>query len=258
VSHHRPAYGQRNKADKNLLNTRAADHQEQSNSTKGQTNNKDQYTEGKMSIVNIWKTMNIFERIMAILTFAGVVIAIFTGLIFWKQLDEMKTDERAWLNISSGIVQFPKDISSVSTVPVSVPMTINNIGKTAARTIRSEFVMDYEVNGQSPDFVYDGRVRTYSTTGIMFPNAPQPVEVAFAKAQLGNPNGPAESRYLTPSEYQDLSNGNAYMAIYARATFADIFGTQHWLRYCTFFAAPNAKAIVTARQCTDYNDTDHD
>lgn len=211
-----------------------------------------------MWLARICKKMSIFERTMAILTFAGVVIAIFTGLIFWKQLAEMRTDQRAWISFSAGVAQFPKDLSFVNMVPVTVPITINNIGKTPARIVHTEFVMDYEVNGGSPDFVYENRARTIDTAGMISPNSPQLINVMFSKAKLNKPNEPTEPRYLTGSEFNDMANGTGYMVIYAKAEFVDIFGTQHWLHYCTFFVAPNVNVTVTARQCTDYNDTDHD
>lgn len=198
-----------------------------------------------------------FEWIIAVLTAAGVVIAILTGGIFWLQLGEMKTDQRAWVTVSLKPVQFPKDITQIKTTQVIAPIAINNVGKTAARNLVSNIVIEYEVNGQSPDFVYTNRVRTISTTGIMFPNSPQSVPVPFNEGKKGDTD--THPRFLTEGEFQDLIKGDGYMVVYGETTFSDIFGTKHWLHFCNFFVAPQATDVqVSAKGCTDYNDTDHD
>lgn len=258
MSHHKPAYGQREKPAQQLPVTPASASQQNPQAAKDKASDKDQKMENDMWIVDILKRMSVFERIMAILTLAGVVIAVFTGLIFWKQLDEMRTDQRAWITFSAGLIQYPQDEASIGIVRVSVPITITNIGKTAARVIDAQFVMDYEVEGQSPDFVYDGRARTFDTIGIIFPGTPtQPFNVPFSKEMVKDPRR-TEPRYLTSSEYHDLQNGNGYMAIYGQATFIDIFGRKHWVHYCTFFVAPDVAVYVSSKACVDYNDTDHD
>ena len=197
-----------------------------------------------------------FEWIIAVLTLAGVVIAFLTGAIFWEQLHEMKTDQRAWVTMSLGRVQFPSNISDIGKVQVQAPLTVNNVGKTAARNLHSKVVMEYEVNGQSPEFVYDHRMRAESTSGIMFPTAQETMPIFFLEGNPNDKNG-SQPRFLTPSEYQDLIKGDGYMVVYGETTYADIFGTNHWMHYCTFFVSPQAVSVtVTAKGCTDYNDTD--
>lgn len=201
--------------------------------------------------------MTRFERIMALLTLLGLVIAGLTGFIFWYQLDEMRTDERAWISVSTKVA-FPKDENSMKTVPVVATITYNNIGKTAARGIKVEAVVDYEMNGESPDFVYDGRPRSRSTTGIIFPNDPQQLPAPFLE---GDPSSKTEvkNRYLVHSEFQDLNDGTSYMVVYVKADYTDIFGKKHWTHYCSFFINPNAPPVnISAKACTSYNDTDNE
>lgn len=210
----------------------------------------------KLSTDQQWWGLSKFERIMAVLTFAGVLIAVFTGLIFWLQLGEMKTDQRAWISISPGNVSFPKDEASAANIPVTLLLTVNNTGKTAARSVAVEAVVEYVMNGSSPEFVYEGRPRDVTFAGIIFPNSPFPVPAEFLKGKLNSPI--RELRFLVPSEFEDLANGTAYMAAYAQVTYSDVYGRRHWLHYCSFFANPSAKpgTGVTAKECTNYNDTD--
>jgi hypothetical protein len=201
-----------------------------------------------------WWGLTRFERIMSVLTLAGLAVAFLTGLIFLQQLHEMRTDQRAWISFAAGGTQFPKDASSLNTDQVIRTITVNNIGKTAARILKTDLVMDYEVNGSAPDFVYDQRARQSATTGIVFPNSPFAVNVPFTKGILNS--GETTARFLTQSEFHDLQNGDGYMVIYGQATYLDIFGTKHWTHFCAFFTVPGASVKVTARECTDYNDTD--
>jgi hypothetical protein len=199
-----------------------------------------------------------FEWIMAVLTLVGVVIATLTGFILSNQLHEMKTDQRAWVTMSLGSVQFPSNISDISRVQVRAPLTVNNVGKTAARNLHSKVIMEYEVNGQYSDFVYDHRIRAESTSGIMFPTVQQTMPIFFVEGNPNDKNG-SQPRFLTASEYQDLIKGDGYMVVYGETTYTDIFGTNHWMHYCTFFVSPQAVSVtVTAKGCTDYNDTDGD
>jgi len=116
--------------------------------------------------------------------------------------------------------------------------------------------MDYVVNGSSPDFVYDKRPRTTESTGVLFPNNPAQIPVQFSQVVL-NGTSP-QPRFLSPYEYHALEDGRGYMVVYARTTYLDISGTKHWTQFCQFFVSPNAKPVqVTAKACTDYNDTDH-
>jgi hypothetical protein len=191
------------------------------------------------------------EWIMAILTILGILVAALTGWIFYLQLDEMRTDERAWLSMTASQVHFP-DLGS--TVPLHVTLTLTNTGKTVVRKLFGEFTVEYVVNGDSPDFDYSHKLRRFQSGGAMIPNAPERFDVIF-ETQL--PGKPVEPRFLTPSEYNDLKHGNAYMVVIGRNTYEDIFGRRHWLHTCSFFIAPEPiePIHVSAQRCTDYNDT---
>lgn len=198
--------------------------------------------------------MTIFERIMAVLTLAGVVIAVFTGLIFWKQLKEMRTDQRAWVSMASGSGKFAKEADG-NTI-VTVPMTITNTGKTPAKAVFNEIVVEKVKNGDSPEFIYDNRARTYNSTGTIFPNGTQQVTAGLLKGKLNT--NQTEPLLLTPSQVQDLTDGTYYLAIYSQTSYFDVFGTKHWLHFCAFATLSPVPIPLTAKKCTDYNDVDND
>jgi hypothetical protein len=170
----------------------------------------------------------------------------------------MKTEERAWISITVSNVTFPKDESTLDQVPVSSMVNFDNVGKTVAKQVQIDAVMDYVVNGDSPDFVYASRPRNTGNSGAIFPNTPSKVPVEFLNAPRTPNSGKPQPRFLSAYEYQSLLAGKGYMVIYAQATYIDIFGTEHWTHYCQFFVHPNSPQVdVTARKCADYNDTDH-
>jgi hypothetical protein len=252
VGHHKPAYGQSRESNSGPPSTKTDEKHKPSGRQQGGAEHDLNPPDER------WWGLTRFEWIMAVLTFAGVVIAVFTGLIFRKQLDEMRTDQRAWIRISNQQPIFPKDATTLNAFPVSIQISASNIGKTAARNLKIEAIIDYEVNGGSPDFIYDFRPRQITTTGILFPNAP-PAEfaVSFSRA-VPNPHDPQVApRFLTDSEYSDLIKGDAYMNVYAEATYVDIFGTEHWTHFCTFFGFPGVIINVTAERCTAYNGVDN-
>jgi hypothetical protein len=170
----------------------------------------------------------------------------------------MRTDERPWIKANDPNptqIKFPQSRESVDQTDVTVQLIVDNIGKTAARSLDSEWVMEYVTNGDSPEFVYDNRARSFVTTGIVFPHDPFTISVVFMKGKLNSKE--TEPRYLVPSEFDGLSTGKAYMAVYGKADYSDIWGNKHWLHYCYWFVAPSATTPVTAKACTQYNDTDH-
>jgi hypothetical protein len=85
--------------------------------------------------------MSRFDLTMSVLTLAGVIIAALTGAIFWHQLESMETDERAWINITAKGLNFTPD-KATGNIALSVPVTIKNTGKTPAKIVRTEIVIN--------------------------------------------------------------------------------------------------------------------
>ena len=62
-------------------------------------------------------------------------------------------------------------------------------------------------------------------------------------------------RQLIDMDGQDMLKGSRYVIIYARATYRDSFGIDHWTQYC----ADEAEVAMTthSENCVNYNDTDN-
>lgn len=144
------------------------------------------------------RRMTPFERTMALLTFFGLAIACLTGAIFWQQLKEMRTDQRAWINVSVAPFAIKKEAASEQ-FAVTVPVTVTNTGKTPARFVFSNVVVERLQIGEAPPFVYkDGQAPTFvyksiprntQSVGVLVPNAPQPITATLLGANPSDATG---------------------------------------------------------------------
>ena len=196
--------------------------------------------------------MSTFEKII---TVTGLVIATLTAAIFWKQLSAMKVDSRAWITIS-GAVQINQDKATGNT-SIIFPASVINSGKTPGKSILSQIVVEIVKNGDSPRFVYDGVPHTVNSIGILFPHSPAQVQAALLRFNA-NTATQTEQRPLSTTEYQELLDGNSYIAVYSRTTYNDIFGTEHWDQTCAFTTPSVKPVLLTAKKCSDYNNVDND
>jgi len=119
---------------------------------------------------------------MATLTLLGILVAVMTGWILYSQLEEMRTDERAWISIVSGQSHVP-NIGSPS--PPYVTLTFANTGKTVARKLFGEFALEYVANGDSPDFDYATKYRQFQSGGDRAPQHPGIIRCDFQDEVAG-------------------------------------------------------------------------
>jgi hypothetical protein len=197
---------------------------------------------------------NFTDWCVAAFTFVLAVAAIYQFSIMNGQLDSMRKDQRAWVTVSVGDPQFTKDGAS-GNMTVSVPAVVTNSGKTPARQSSTDIVVDTVENGQSPTFAFDDVPRTWSTIGVILPNAPFKVDAPMLRSLV---KGHPEPRVLSTADYQELVDGKDYIVICARSTYVDIFGKAHWHHFCAFNSPSTKGTLVTARACTNYNDVDND
>jgi hypothetical protein len=169
----------------------------------------------------------------------------------------MRTDQRAWISMSSGPGKAQKDANGNTSV--TVPMSIVNTGKTPAKQIFSKVVVEKVRNGESPEFIYENRPHVNDSTGTIFPNAP-PAQFDAVLLQ-GKPHKPGEPDtepvLLTPFQFQDLVDGTSYLAIYGTTSYTDVFDIKHFVNFCSFASFSPTTIQVTARKCSDYNDVDN-
>jgi hypothetical protein len=184
---------------------------------------------------------------IAAFTFVLAGAAIYQFIIMGSQLDTMRKDERPWIEITFNTGAFQAN------APVSGVMHVVNNGKTPARAIRADIVVERVKNGEEPRLDYP-TPHTRFTTGLLFPKTP--ADSPYFRLRTSSNGTSVEEDPLTESEFDDLQHSRIFFVVYATVSYADFFGTKHWTRMCAFSALSNVVGTATAQKCTDSGDVD--
>jgi hypothetical protein len=186
-----------------------------------------------------------------LLLFTAVIAGatIYQFIILGGQLDAMRKDQRPWVKVAF----------EIGTVTAQSPIIgvahIVNGGKTPARDLRGEIVIERVKNGEEPTFGYPNPHSEF-TTGTLFPNE-APANVPIQRVRYIN-NGPAtEDDILTQTEFEDFRKTRVFFVIYGTVFYKDFFGIGHWTKQCAFFAPVDVPGQFTAQKCTNYSDIDN-
>ena len=191
-----------------------------------------------------------------------VVLGAAVALIYLLQLIAMNTsislsrkaserESRAWISIhQNGTLQAVVDRI------ISVPLRINNIGKTPAKDTVAAVVVEIIPKEQSPTLDQNMILPRYrSEIGDRFPGDYQDFDVVAQKTKgQVEKGGDTEERYLTKPEYDGLMAGKTYIAVHGRVAYSDVFKVRHWTGFCFYW--PFAAKSVNASACTNYNTED--
>jgi hypothetical protein len=134
---------------------------------------------------------------------------------------------------------------------LTYPLGMKNSGKTPARNMVAKIYLDIVDASQEPPLervATEAYVRRVMTAGIVLPG----VDI---KQPIIRPAEDGKSRLTTESEFTALRDGKAYVAIYGIITYDDVFGVQHWTKFCNWETGSGNGTFHTER-CTAYNDVD--
>ena len=203
------------------------------------------------------KRYGVTDWLLAIFTFALVLVSIYQFTIMGGQLKVMRVDQRAWLKFEaysdapSGAERFNTQITTGQ--PITYPLRVENIGKTPAKHIVMKIFVDIiDCTHDVPlDHVEGAKVGSpypfgLIQAGIVFPN--QDFKQPVVRPMKGG--GPLVA---TDSEVRTITDGTAYLAIYGIITYDDVFSTPHWTKFCKWIAT---NGNFRAEKCTNYNSVD--
>jgi hypothetical protein len=175
---------------------------------------------------------------------------------------QMRQDQRAWLSVRpywppgkdakgevvATVVQLTPD------APLSVPMRITVSGKTAAKKIFATFFVDVVKATDEPNL--DGKNPYWwrFSAGLIQPNDP-PNDFLAYRQRAGK--GLDTMSKLTETELRELQSGDAYLVVYGKMWYRDIFNTLHWAKYCYPMPLNFTPKYYNFKDCTDYNSTDN-
>jgi hypothetical protein len=180
--------------------------------------------------------MTIFERIMALLTGAAIIVAGLTAVFILSQRNDARKDQRPWVRVWIDVDSIQRDSANISVMHHWL-----NSGKTPAKNVDVEFSIERVVNGYEPMLSDDHRYGRL-TAGVGFPNHQLDVHL-FAHD-------------FVPTEADDFLATKIFFVVYGIATYTDVYGTRHWTKFCQPIIHPPGD--FTYKKCTDYSDTDDD
>jgi len=163
----------------------------------------------------------------------------------------MHVDQRAWMNVFVG--QAALEDGSL----IKIPVRIINSGKTPAYNVQGVAVINLLKEKDQPDFNYrSGHPRYSINTGTAVPNFPNDLSWPVLPKYVP-PDKPLSPIVTTSAIRKGIQNGSLYIVVHARITYDDVFGTHHWINFCSY--AHNAAGLpekATADTCGPYNDVD--
>ena len=177
----------------------------------------------------------------------------------------LRIDKRAWMDIGNP-AKLPDNCS------ILTPIQISNTGRIPARKVEIRIAAAVLPKESIPDFGLavtqtiptQGTTGLWFTAGVVMPNSPPLILDDF-----GPKNNPTSHVILqsetitaaapmlyTPDLKDKINKGDWYVEVHGRITYDDAFGS-HWIQFCKFMASHSFHFTNSAKQCVDYNDTDH-
>lgn len=174
---------------------------------------------------------------------------------------QMMQDQRPWVSLdldwpslkSPSGEPIAKVVQVTENQPLSAPMRISNSGKTAAKNVYATIFIEVVDSKENPHIRSSKAQAWRFEAGALFPNAPSDF---VAYRQEPNRTGLEAMSVLTPTENQELRSGQAYLAIFGRATYDDVFKTPHWTRFCFWLPMTATPAYYHSQECSKYNAVD--
>jgi hypothetical protein len=103
--------------------------------------------------------------------------------------------------------------------------------------------------------IYAKALHPYPTdVGLAFPSDPETIYLQAVKPT----RGPTREQLLfTPEMEQQMKDQALFTIIYAKITYLDIFGCDHWTHICQHSAVAGAQIPSGIDACASYNDADN-
>lgn len=159
-------------------------------------------------------------------------------------------DERAWLK--------PMEVGSpqvAANQPLQWNLQIQNTGKTPARKIHGQFMIEVVPGGAEPNLHYGvGRTVMNVDKGIIYPQdfLTQPVPVV---RRFDDPEGRGAINPLQPSEFEAYEQNRVYIVLHGWVDYWDIFRTPHFAHFCIYNSIGGRRTTCgTEGNDADYND----
>jgi hypothetical protein len=201
----------------------------------------------------LWKQCSLTDRIIAVFTAVLAAAAIYQFIILDDQLDVMRKDQRAWMDVQE--VGFQNEVGK----PIAITMAFRNTGKTPAMNVYMVFKLEMLNIADGPTFDYSNKHLVSEVSGTFFPNTP-PLRLGLSPLIAGPGTDDVQGTVLTQDVADKFKNGQIWYAAHGRVSYEDIFGGKHWMTRCflEYNKVINAitSAPLSAKPCANYEHID--
>jgi len=188
--------------------------------------------------------------VSTVLSFFSVVTAGLALYVLNKQLDSMnrqvesmQIEQRAWVKIELTAIQIEES------KPLIAQLTVKNVGKTPAQQVNAALKVQVVKKESRPDLKLNGVLFTFFA-GILNPEGTVPASVPMLKHTTDVLNPPI----LTKDEISELTSGAAYLVVYGKIEYGDVYGRSHWVQSCNWHSIK--PGTYPSRECVQYNNVD--
>ncbi len=183
------------------------------------------------------------KLLLEVVTLLAVIV--YAGITWWQgsltrqsvegTRKQFQIDQRPWIKISTDMPIFMK----VGEAP-AVKVHMVDYGKTPAKSIHGDFVIEKVINGESPKLEYPIQ-RMNISLGMMYPNTPEDAQVVMMDESAGDKFVP---KVFTKKELDDFMGSAIFFVMYAKVEYTDFAHVEHWTHYCTFILPPPPPPIL--------------
>jgi hypothetical protein len=194
----------------------------------------------------------IFAAVIGIATIVYTVATIIYTRTSARQFEAtqraLQQDRRAYVVLN---VDSPSDPIKPNE-PVVIGYTLTDKGKTPAKNVIAEVVIKLMPNDgvTVPQFDYS-EPHLKSSFPLMQSDDPEKGKIPWVHDLTMTPELPSQS------VIDDLAAGKTYTIVYAKVTYLDIYGVEHWQHLCRWRSYTTANIGFSSRPCVDYNDVDN-
>lgn len=114
-----------------------------------------------------------------------------------------------------------------------VIVTIQNIGKTPAKNLKTTFVIEPAEKDGAPNFDYTNDQK--AIVGLLSPGVNHKLTLRPV-----NSRSTGEERPLTQELADAITSGRTRIFVHGRVDYEDIFGQPHWISFCAHTLFPMA------------------
>ncbi len=178
---------------------------------------------------------------------------------------QMRQDQRSWLKFEIGgktseVDPEKKKVFVTVGQPLSISISFRAMGKTPVRKIAAKSFVEIVDSEKEPSLDrVEGAVKfphSIVRSGILYP--PDHIESPVVRMKWTDREAESfEPDPVTRPEFDLLTSGKAYLAVYGIVIYEDSFGTRHWTKYCNWIPVSKGAGSYNAPICTAYDATDN-